>query len=347
MKSAEVNKDPVVIERAVPDDAEAICKIRDIARIDAYPNEELGFTAEDVRIMSEGPDGEFLPRRIKFLISELEAEDGANNTIFVARSNDQVVGFVAPRYEDQKRWIDQAYILPEFQGKGIGVKLMKQALVSLGNDEDIYLHVVSYNQNAISFYEPFGFKKTDATIEDEEGRPSYLKKLPEIEMVRKANMKRFLVVHLLEPKKRGDEWLANNWPLHSTIAYPFNIDCDVSVIIKKIGSVLLDHSAFSVKALSDDYYGPQKDILVTPLEKSPAIMALSKDICRAIIDLGGIPENPAFYGDNGHRPHVTVQDHNRIHEGDVIDIKSITLLESIPQKPLNGRKVLNTFSLKN
>ena len=169
MKSHEIS---VVIERAVPDDAGAICKIRDVARIDAYPNEELGVTAEDVRVMSEGPEGEFLPRRIKFLRSELEAKDGTNNTIFVARSNNEVVGFAAPRHEDDKYWIDQAYILPEFQGKGIGVKLMKQALASIGNDQDIFLHVVSYNQNAISFYENFGFQKTDTIIEDEEARPS-------------------------------------------------------------------------------------------------------------------------------------------------------------------------------
>lgn len=343
MKSHEIS---VVIERAVSDDAEAICKIRDIARIDAYPNEELGVTAEDVRVMSEGKDGEFLPRRIKFLRSELEAEAGINNTIFVARSNNQVVGFAAPRYEDEKRWIDQAYILPEFQGKGIGVELMKQVLGYLGNNEDIYLHVVSYNQNAIDFYKNFGFKKTAAIIEDEEGRPSYLKNIPEIEMIRPANMRRFYVAHLVKPKKQGDEWLANHQPLHSTFAYPFNIECDDSIISKKLASVLLNHSVFKVKALKDDYYGPQKDILVTPLEKSPEIMALSKDICRAIIDLGGIPENPAFYGDNGHRPHVTVQDDNRIHEGDIVDINSVSLVESIPQQPINGRKVIDTIFLK-
>lgn len=200
-----------------------------------------------------------------------------------------------------------------------------------------------HNKRAQDLYRRFGFTETGKEIEPDE---TSLHESKEVEMVRPANMKRFLVVHLLEPKDSGDEWLANNQPLHFTTAYPFNIKCDTSVIIKKLASVLANHAAFSVKSLHDDYYGPQKDILVTPLQKSPAIMALSRDICKAIIDLGGIPENPAFYGDNGHRPHVTVQDHNRIHQDDVIDIHSVTLVESIPKEPINGRKAVDTIKLK-
>ena len=69
---------------------------------------------------------------------------------------------------------------------GIGGKLMRQVLDLYGRDEDIFLEVVSYNQNAIDFYERFGFEQTDAIVPEEEGRPGYLKTLPQIEMVLRA-----------------------------------------------------------------------------------------------------------------------------------------------------------------
>lgn len=44
----------------------------------------------------------------------------------------------------------------------------------------------SYNQNAINFYKRFGFLQTDAQVAPEEGRPAYLKTLPQVEMVLRA-----------------------------------------------------------------------------------------------------------------------------------------------------------------
>lgn len=51
------------------------------------------------------------------------------------------------------------YVAPEAQGKGVGSKLMNQVLDWYGRDQDIYLEVVSYNQNAINFYKRFGFRR--------------------------------------------------------------------------------------------------------------------------------------------------------------------------------------------
>ncbi len=189
----EYDNQSVVIERAVPDDAEIICDIRDRAWIDAYPNAELGITAEDIKTNAQGLNGEFVPRRITHLKKQLAKEDGINETTFVAKVDGEVVGFIDPSTDEQnRRRIGAIYVSPDAQGRGIGGKLMRQVLDWYGGDQDVYLEVVSYNQKAISFYERFGFEKTNSVIPEELGRPDYVKSLPQVEMVLKAE-KRYIV----------------------------------------------------------------------------------------------------------------------------------------------------------
>ena len=113
---------------------------------------------------------------------------GTGLTTFVATVDNKVVGFVDPRIDEQNhRRIGAIYVAPEAQGMGVGGKLMSQVLDLYGRDQDIYLEVVSYNQNAIDFYKRFGFEQTDGVVPEEEGRPDYLKSLSRIEMVLRAS----------------------------------------------------------------------------------------------------------------------------------------------------------------
>ncbi len=178
---------PIDIERAVPGDAEVICDIRDRAWIKAYPNTELGITAEDITLNAQGRGGVFVPRRIAYLKDELAKDDGTGLSTFVAKADGKVVGFIDPRVDEQfHRRIGAIYVSPDAQGMGVGGKLMAKVLDLYGRDQDIFLEVVSYNQNAINFYVRFGFEKTDTVVSEEQGRPDYMKSLPQIEMVLKA-----------------------------------------------------------------------------------------------------------------------------------------------------------------
>jgi ribosomal protein S18 acetylase RimI-like enzyme len=183
----ETDKQSLEIERAVPDDAEIICDIRDRAWLEAYPNTKHGITVDDVRLMAQGPNGEYLPRRVAYLKEQLAKDEDTALTTFVAKVDGKVVGYVDPRVDERnRRRIGAIYVAPEAQGMGVGGKLLSQALKVLGRDQDIFLEVVSYNQNAIDFYERFGFEKTDTVVPEEEGRPDYLKSLPQVEMVLRA-----------------------------------------------------------------------------------------------------------------------------------------------------------------
>lgn len=174
---------------ARPEDAEVICKIRDVAWLQTYPNEELGITEEQIRINAEGPNGEHIPRRIAWLQDKLANPDETWKA-YVAKINGIARGFVIASIEDDnKRFLNSIYVEPSFQGYGLGSKLMEQALAWLGSDHDIYLEVTSYNGNAIRFYERLGFKKTDHEVPEEADRPSYITPIPQIEMVLRAKSK--------------------------------------------------------------------------------------------------------------------------------------------------------------
>lgn len=187
MTNPELDRETVIVERARPDDVEAICDIRDRAWLEAYPNARLDITAEDIRLNAQGRDGVFVPRRIAYLKEQLAKEDVSGLTTYVARVNGKVMGYADPRIDERdRRRIGAMYVAPEAQGMGVGGKLMRHVLDLFGRDQDIYLEVVSYNQNAIDFYKHFGFEQTDAVVPEDIERPDYMKTLPQIEMVLRA-----------------------------------------------------------------------------------------------------------------------------------------------------------------
>lgn len=103
MITQELEKSSVEIERAVPDDAETICAIRDRAWLKAYPNNEFGITVDDIILNTQGQNGEFVPRRIAYLKDQLAKDDGFSLTTFVAKVSGKVVGYIDPRIDEQGR----------------------------------------------------------------------------------------------------------------------------------------------------------------------------------------------------------------------------------------------------
>ena len=177
----------IIIDQATPSDVEDIVEIRKQGWLSAYPNEELGITEDDIRKRIEGEHGEVIRLAIERWREGLKTETGLKRTSFVARLNGKVVGFTAPRItDDSQRRVGALYVLPEAQGSGVGTKLLQSAVDWHGRDNDIYLHVVSYNQKAIDFYEHFGFEKTGQEILDDHTIGDN-KVLPEIEMVLRAS----------------------------------------------------------------------------------------------------------------------------------------------------------------
>jgi len=186
MTDPEAENQQVEIVKAVPEDAEAIMRIRRAGWMQAYVNEEQGITADDIkRKFSDETIAEGVENWRQGIAGDVNSTQRAT---FVARKDGEVVGFVAPRIMDDgknTRRLGAMYVDESAQGLGVGGALLTKALEWHG-PEDVYLNVVSYNDHAIGFYEHFGFVRTGVETEEELDKKDGTKLLPEIEMVHRA-----------------------------------------------------------------------------------------------------------------------------------------------------------------
>ena len=85
------------------------------------------------------------------------------DNLLVAKNNDQIIGFAGfGKYRDDELEntgeIYAIYILEKYYGKGVGYKLMHEALTLLSTYSKVAVWVLKDNKRAISFYEKCGFK---------------------------------------------------------------------------------------------------------------------------------------------------------------------------------------------
>ena len=73
----------------------------------------------------------------------------------VILSDDRVIGFLGVREEDGALYIAQMYLIPEYQGQGIGTALMRELLAE---GRPVVLKVTKLNTGARRLYERLGFR---------------------------------------------------------------------------------------------------------------------------------------------------------------------------------------------
>lgn len=114
-RSHEQEKPSVDIVRAAPEDAEAICDIRDRAWLKAYTVDapDLKITEEDVLLAAKGPDDRFFKNRVEYLKKRLAEDSGQNLWLYVAKIDGKVVGYTRPSLDDRgRRRIGAMYVDP-------------------------------------------------------------------------------------------------------------------------------------------------------------------------------------------------------------------------------------------
>lgn len=87
----------------------------------------------------------------------LKKQLNSNSILFNMIEIDNVsIGIITVKIKDKHFHISRLYILPEFQGKGIGKYVINQ-LIDKYKIDKITLDVEVSNQNAINFYKNLGF----------------------------------------------------------------------------------------------------------------------------------------------------------------------------------------------
>jgi ribosomal protein S18 acetylase RimI-like enzyme/2-polyprenyl-3-methyl-5-hydroxy-6-metoxy-1,4-benzoquinol methylase len=216
----------VEIRNARPEDVFGIQKVFHETWLVTYPNKELGITTEDIQEM------------FKDSYSDAELEDfreriknrPANSKLLVAVEGENVVGVCRIFVRENFNQLQAIYVLPSYQGKGIGKKFWDEALKFWDKNKKIIVQVATYNTNAIKFYESLGFRDNGKRFAEERHRMPISKVLiPEMEME-------------IEVKKyhREDFW---NEALASDFTYSQFTDDEIREYIEKgyIKSPVLDY----------------------------------------------------------------------------------------------------------
>lgn len=132
-------------------DAEGVFTVQKITWLDVYPNEKYGVKRQD--IAKRFTDEE------KFIAKTRKKIEGYGKDMcgWVVELDGKIIGFSATYKEQGKDIVGAVYVLPEYQGQGIGKILLQKILDFLKNSKEIWLEVAIYNENAINFYQKFGF----------------------------------------------------------------------------------------------------------------------------------------------------------------------------------------------
>jgi len=95
------------------------------------------------------------------LISDERAEDSLKKSplCICAYNKDKIVGMIRLAGDlSMYGYIQDFIVLPEYQGRGIGKRLLEELLKKIGNKKN-YLLGVCPSKVSVNLYEKFGFKK--------------------------------------------------------------------------------------------------------------------------------------------------------------------------------------------
>ena len=106
---------------------------------------------------------------------ELHNRRFASQDLRIIQFNGIDVGFLSASANSDTFNVDQIYILPEYQGRGIGASCMR-GIIDDANQEQkpVTLQVLRINTRATAFYQRLGF-----TIVDENSTHFQMKRLPQ------------------------------------------------------------------------------------------------------------------------------------------------------------------------
>jgi hypothetical protein len=137
-------------------------------------------------------------------------------------------------------------------------------------------------------------------------------------------MAKYGIATIFEYLEVGYEFSQDNIPLHITHVDSFQVELGPDELAGLLAESLAEQSPFEIKATKDDFYGPNKDILVTEIELSPKLSHLHFIIMKMLRDNKAVLKNPQFHNDN-YSPHISAYDTRKVHPGDVLTIDSLVI----------------------
>jgi len=143
-----------------------------------YPNEEYGITVDDILDHIEKRH-----KRMKESKVDTVKNPPPGQTLFIAKEGTKVVGVCRLTVNNERNQLQAIYVLPEYQGKGVGKMLWLEMQKFADPKKDFYVELAVYNKSALEFYKRLGFVDTGRRMMDEKLRMKSGNIIPEMEML--------------------------------------------------------------------------------------------------------------------------------------------------------------------
>lgn len=172
----------IKIEDARSEHVEGIQEVFYRTWLSTYPNEEFRITVSDIEDRFKDRNSpERLERRREDIVHL-----GESRKFLVALDGGRVVGVARALRGETENRLSAIYVLPEYQGRGIGTRLWSAIREVFDPSKDILVGVATYNQHAIDFYTKLGFEDSGERYTDERYRMKSGSLLPQMDMVLRA-----------------------------------------------------------------------------------------------------------------------------------------------------------------
>lgn len=151
------------IREVKPEDALELTRLYHLTWLDTYPNEKAGITREDIEQSYKDSYTEAYQEKQRKRLSTLSEKE----KYLVAEKDGKIVGSARMLLRDEYNQLQTIYVLPGYQGHGIGQALWDKAYAFANPTWKTVVQVAVYNIGAISFYKKQGFVDTGKTFTEE------------------------------------------------------------------------------------------------------------------------------------------------------------------------------------
>jgi ribosomal protein S18 acetylase RimI-like enzyme len=174
----------IQITTPTPNDAEGIQTVIKDTWFDTYPNAEAGITIGDIEDMFLDAFTEKVLQKRKEELAKVPNEE---RLFLIAKDGVRVVGSCGVTRLHEFNKLSMIYVLPGYQGMGIGLKLWEAVVPFLNKEKNTIVQVATYNKKAIAFYQKLGFTDNGKRFSDEKWRMKSGSIIPEMELILKVN----------------------------------------------------------------------------------------------------------------------------------------------------------------
>lgn len=150
-------------------------------------------------------------------------------------------------------------------------------------------------------------------------------------------MATFVAAAFIDPVHRGMVFSRGEWPLHITLTH-FSSELPPGRLAEILGQPARAALGAEILVGKDDMFGSRRTVPVSLVEHSDALQRLHEDMVQVLTGHGAAITSLHFSGKN-YRPHVTVTNGRQVHQGDVIRLEQIDLVEMRPDGDATIRRI--------